>query len=442
MNNLASAYRADGQLAKALPLYEETLAKKKAKLGPDHPDTLTSMNNLAYGYEAGGQLAKALPLYEDTLAKMKAKLGPDHPHTLTSMNNLGNAYRSDGQLAKALPLLEETLAKSKAKLGPDHPATLTSMNNLALAYQRAGQLPKALLLFEETLAKMKAKRGPDHPATLTSMNYLASGYLDFKEPTKAISLFNEMLAAKRKQLGGADPRFAEQLAGVALALLKHQQPTCAEPLLRECLDIRVKSQPEAWTTFNIKALLGASLLGQKNYKEAEPLLTEGYEGMKRREKTIPPQGKVRLIEAAERLVDLFEATGRKDEAKKWTAVVVSLEGRIIETVHNVEKELTLKGELDKATPGLIYRVRLQAGVTYVIDMVSPDPKALDPYLVLQDADRKTLAEDKDSGGNLNARITFRARADGIYRLRATSYGAGRGPFTLTVRPQRKEDPKK
>jgi hypothetical protein len=158
-----------------------------------------------------------------------------------------------------------------------------------------------------------------------------------------------------------------------------------------------------------------------------------YEGMKQLEKTIPPQGKVRLIEAAERLVELYEATGRKDEAKKWTAVLVSLEGKLIETVHNVEKELTLKGELDKANPGLIYRVRLHAGVTYVIDMVGPDPKALDPYLVLQDADRKTLAEDNDSGGNLNARITFRAQADGIYRLRATSFGPGRGPFTLTVR---------
>jgi len=79
--------------------------------------------------------------------------------------------------------------------------------------------------------------------------------------------------------------------------------------------------------------------------------------------------------------------------------------------------------------GIPHEPRLKA----VIDMVSPDPKALDPYLVLQDADRKTLAEDDDSGGNLNARITFRAPADGIYRLRATSFGAGRGPFTLTVR---------
>ena len=39
--------------------------------------------------------------------------------------------------------------------------------------------------------------------------------------------------------------------------------------------------------------------------------------MKRREKTIPEQAKVRLPEALERLVQLYEATGRPDEAAKW-----------------------------------------------------------------------------------------------------------------------------
>ena len=54
----------------------------KAKLGPDHPDTLKSMNNLAISYAGLGRHAEALKLNEETLALMKAKLGPDHPDTL------------------------------------------------------------------------------------------------------------------------------------------------------------------------------------------------------------------------------------------------------------------------------------------------------------------------------------------------------------------------
>ena len=40
MNDLAYNYSTDGQNNRALKLYEEIMALTKAKLGPDHPDTL------------------------------------------------------------------------------------------------------------------------------------------------------------------------------------------------------------------------------------------------------------------------------------------------------------------------------------------------------------------------------------------------------------------
>ena len=101
------------------------------------------------------------------------------------------------------------------------------------------------------------------------------------------------------------------LVGIAIRFAE------AEPLLRECLAIREKTQPDAWSTFNTQSSLGGALLGQKKYADAEPLLRAGYEGLKQREKTIPEQGKVRIPEAIERLVRLYEATGKKDDAAKW-----------------------------------------------------------------------------------------------------------------------------
>jgi len=172
MNELAWACQDSGQLAKAVTLYEETLEKSRAKLGPDHPDSVIVIHNLATAYQDRGQPAKAVTLLEETLQKQKAKLAPDHPFTLITMNNLARAYQANAELAKAVPLFEETVEKQKAKLGPDHPDTLTSMNNLALAYQDSGQLAKAVTLSEETLETRKAKLGRDHPDTLTSMNNL------------------------------------------------------------------------------------------------------------------------------------------------------------------------------------------------------------------------------------------------------------------------------
>jgi hypothetical protein len=51
--------------------------------------------------------------------------------------------------------------------------------------------------------------------------------------------------------------------------------------------------------------------------DAEPLLLAGYEGMKKQEKNIPPSGKVRLTEAGERIVNLYDAWDKKDKADEW-----------------------------------------------------------------------------------------------------------------------------
>jgi hypothetical protein len=93
----------------------------------------------------------------------------------------------------------------------------------------------------------------------------------------------------------------------------------AEPLLRECLAIRQKAQPDDWSTFNTRSQLGGSLLGQKKYAEAEPLIVQGLEGMKAREAKIPAPRKPSLAEAAERVIRLYENWGKTEQATAWKA---------------------------------------------------------------------------------------------------------------------------
>lgn len=91
----------------------------------------------------------------------------------------------------------------------------------------------------------------------------------------------------------------------------------AEPLLRECMAIREKVQPDAWTTYYTQFMVGCALLGQKKYAETEPLLLKGYEGLKRCEKAILPLGKTHIPQALNWLIELYTATNKPDEAKKW-----------------------------------------------------------------------------------------------------------------------------
>src|SRR5262249_18733101 len=111
------------------------------------------------------------------------------------------------------------------------------------------------------------------------------------------------------------------LAARGFILLDKHKYAEAEPLLRECLTIREKTMGDNWLHFNTLSMLGGALLGQSKHTDAEPLLRQGYEGMKKREAQIPPQGKKRLLEAAERLALLYEAIGRPDEARAWRAML-------------------------------------------------------------------------------------------------------------------------
>ena len=82
---------------------------------------------------------------------------------------------------------------------------------------------------------------------------------------------------------------------------------------------------------------------------------------------------------------------------------------------------------------------MSAGNTYVMDMTSKD---FDTYLRLETAQRKVLAENDDiAPDNLNSRIIFAPKEDGLYRIVATSYQQlGTGAYVLRIRElQRKKE---
>ena len=97
-----------------------------------------SWHYLAYAYESAGDLGRAIPLYERTLADAQRVLGDDHPNTLAFRSNLAGAYSSAGDVGRAIPLYEQTLADMRRVLGEDHPATLRTRNALLQAQAIVG----------------------------------------------------------------------------------------------------------------------------------------------------------------------------------------------------------------------------------------------------------------------------------------------------------------
>jgi tetratricopeptide (TPR) repeat protein len=191
------------------------------------------------------------------------------------MNNLALLYKVQGKYARAEPLFSKVVELKQRVLDQEHPSTLISMNNLALLYEVQGKYGQAEPLFTKVLEVRRRVLGEEHPDTLTSMNSLALLYQN---------------RGKYKQ---------------------------AEALLREALNGHQKIMTNTWNLYNCQSLLGASLAGQKKYGEAELLLLSGYEGMRRREATIPAFDRFKLEQAGEWVVQLYQDWGKPEQAAEW-----------------------------------------------------------------------------------------------------------------------------
>jgi len=240
LNNLAGLYQAQGKYAEAEPLYQRALAICEQQLGPHHPDTATSLDNLAMLYQAQGKYAEAEPLYQRALAIREQQLGPHHPDTATSLDNLARLYRAQGKYAEAEPLVQRALAIYEQQLGPHHPDTATSLNNLALLYQAQGKYPEAELLSQRALAIYEQQLGPHHPYTASSLDNLAGLYWAQGKYPEAEPLVQRALAIREQQLGPQHPHTATTLENYASLLRRMHRSHEAVLLEQRARTIRAK----------------------------------------------------------------------------------------------------------------------------------------------------------------------------------------------------------
>ncbi|HYT93623.1 MAG TPA: hypothetical protein VEL76_33195, partial [Gemmataceae bacterium] len=110
-------------------------------------------------------------------------------------------------------------------------------------------------------------------------------------------------------------------------LARQRKDIEAESVMRAYLTIQEKKQPVAWGTFEAKSVLGVCLANQQKYAEAEPLLLEGYKGLKERASAIPARIRMAyLTSAANRLVQLYQVWGNQERADQWREELGRLKG--------------------------------------------------------------------------------------------------------------------
>jgi eukaryotic-like serine/threonine-protein kinase len=316
MQNLATLHFHRARYDQAIAQFEKVYETRRLKQGSDHPDTLAAINNLAVVYGIRGRYDESEKLLKQLLEGRRAKLGADHPDTLIAIANLSGLYAKMKKFDMAIPLLEEALAQQREKLGASHPDTLITLANLGFNYRDTGRLGEGFKCLEEALELARTQPGPWNAQLAGQFGQLASMYENANQLDKAEALYGELLEKARAQYGEDHPQTATLLAQLGRNLLLQEKFDDAQKILETCLAIREKHEPDEWTTFNTKSLLGGSLLGQTKYAEAEPLLVQGYEGLKLRSQAIPKTATA-LTDAVKRLTQLYGVWGKPEDAARW-----------------------------------------------------------------------------------------------------------------------------
>jgi tetratricopeptide (TPR) repeat protein len=360
-SSLAEAYLMAGRPTEACALLVHVRDVLLKKHGPDDPQTVDAVDDLSAVYSTVGMGTEAVALAQQVLDALVKKHGVDHPVAIAARYNLARRYSGAGKMTKALAVLEEARNAIVPKLGTEHPTTLSILDSLARIYRAFGRTDESVSLAEQVRDSRVMTRGTYHPETISTLDNLGGAYLAAGKPDKALSMYQQAvaglekldyahatassivwnlcdlleqrqqfeqadlwrrkwLAAVKKRDGPGSVAYAWVLAKLGGDLILRKRYATAEPFLRECLAILEKKQPEALTTYFAQSSLGAVLLDQKQYTAAEPLLIRGYEGLKASQGQISPlYARLRITDARQRIVQLYESWGKADKAAEWRA---------------------------------------------------------------------------------------------------------------------------
>jgi tetratricopeptide (TPR) repeat protein len=202
---LADAYRELGQDAEAQKHAKRAVALRSAKLGSDHPDTLTSRRKLGIMYRDGGKRDQGDALLAEVLETRTASLGPEHPQTLLSKTDQAARYFHEGDKDRAIAIFEDVLEKQTVKLSRTHPDTLQSIWSLAHCFQSDFKATRAEALFKEGMDICVAKLGPHAPTTLSLKKQLASLYRVYHELDRPLHICLELVPTCVAKLGPDHP---------------------------------------------------------------------------------------------------------------------------------------------------------------------------------------------------------------------------------------------
>ncbi|MGH9841172.1 MAG: tetratricopeptide repeat protein [Blastocatellia bacterium] len=317
MNSLGVLLLERGNLTEAEPLLREALAMRRRRLGPEHKDVANSLNGLGRLLSKQGKFAEAAEVYGQALALYRQLYGAEHPFVAASLNSRAAMLHELGDYNGAEVLFREALAAQRKLLGAEHPDVVASLANLASLLQDKHEYDEAEQLYRQALELRRKLFGENHPYQTITMNNLASLLKDKGDLVGAEALYRQTLALRRKHFGETHTETATTIGNLGGVYFDQGQYNEALRLHQQALDIYLKLlPPDHWMINRARSNIGGCLTKLKRYSEAEEQLLAAYAGLK----SARGEQHAQTRTAVSRLIELYEAWGKPDQAAPYRAL--------------------------------------------------------------------------------------------------------------------------
>ncbi len=272
-NDLAAALWAQGHFSEAEKRFRETLEMKIRLYGEEAARIVGTLNNLGTLAKERGAYEEAERRYRRGLA-IRRKLDPPALEEIASSHFLlGTLLLEKGDYEEAGRQLSRALAVRRDLLGSEHTLVAVVLNNLGVALQARGRSEESERIYLEALEIRRTLLGEKHPDVAAT----------------EINLSSLLISSGRFEE-------AERLGRRALATFR-------------------ESKPGHWRIAHAQSVLGSCLAGTQRLVEAEALLLESYPILVETKSECTRY----TIDALARLIDLYEAWKRADEAETYRA---------------------------------------------------------------------------------------------------------------------------
>ncbi|MCB0748068.1 MAG: tetratricopeptide repeat protein, partial [Ignavibacteriae bacterium] len=304
-----------GNLEKSDSLYSASLKLYIKIRGELDAQTATTQNELASVYRHQGKFDEAEKLYKKALETRIKIFGNNHPDVAHTLNHLSRLYYNQELYEKAEPLARQSLETREKIYDETHPEVSASKSSLAGTLMGLKRYEEAEKLYEEAYNSSMKKFGESHPYTPALLGNLGIALMEQRKYKEAE---NAMLKALKMldRLSAYRPTYRSgRIVSLAELYNRTNRYSKAEELIRKELTLLKKSDiDEDWLIGLAESELGYSLFKQSKDLEAEGLLVNGYNIVKKN------KGEKSYItkNALQKIIDFYSSKGRKDKVAEYS----------------------------------------------------------------------------------------------------------------------------